>query len=135
MLTAGSAGIGAGLLLHYGYESATGRTFGGDLYDFTHPHASAPYLPDPTKQAEYDRDYAAYKAWESDKPGKGPDCESLRKLLNYWRTSAQMRIDFTNKWHRGIYDWGHVKRVVIANAQVSKLKQRMQQMGCADDCP
>ena len=85
--------------------------------------------------AEKDREYAEYKAWADNPPPKGPKCDDLKNRLNYWKKVEQMRTDFTNKWYRGIWDWGHLLQIYVARAQIEKLEKRMKDQGCPNDCP
>ena len=88
----------------------------------------------PAQQAEYDREYEAYKDLEDHPPPKGPNCDDLKRRLDYWRKVEQMRIDFADKWFRGRYDWGHLYRIFIARAQIKRLEKRIKDM-CKDECP
>jgi RHS repeat-associated protein len=84
----------------------------------------------PEEQAQKDADYLAYKAWEDNRPPKGPNCDDLRKQMEFWQVSAQLRMDYTNTWYQGYYDWGHLYRIFMARAQIKKLEQRMKELGC-----
>ncbi|PRC90615.1 RHS repeat-associated core domain-containing protein [Solimicrobium silvestre] len=90
----------------------------------------------PEQQAEKDADYLVYKEFQKyGRPPKqnDPNCDELKAQRDFWKQLATMRVDFTDVWYRGIYDFGHLLQVMIAQGKVNKIERQMKAMGCPCD--
>jgi RHS repeat-associated protein len=91
------------------------------------------FPPMQAANSEEEKEYAAYKEFEKNRPAKGPKCDDFKRQLDYWRTVEKMRTDFANKWYGGTFDPGHMNRANIAREQIKKYEKALKE--CKDDCP